>query len=295
MEALPLHNLVPEPWHDLPFAIGSFDTIGPLSRADFPHRHTFYEIVHVTAGSGYHVIDLASRPLRPPHLEVVFPGQVHFWQQTAGLDGHVILFTGEFLAAHPDDREVLRGLAEHPIGELSTSEAEEIGSVVRAMRREYERRAAHFASILQSYLHILICRASRLPAYPMHARPPKRAALIAREFSVLLTESNGFRLTVSGCAGILRVSQTYLNETVRAITGCTPAQMIRRVKALEAKRLLGRTNLTVAQVATQLGFDDPAYFCRFFRRETGMSPGQFRRDADGNHHLGLIGSIDPHQ
>ncbi|MGW7360191.1 hypothetical protein ACWGI0_27050 [Streptomyces sp. NPDC054802] len=50
----------------MPFAIGTFDTIGPMSRADFPHRYAFYEIVYVTAGTGAHVVDLARRELRPP-------------------------------------------------------------------------------------------------------------------------------------------------------------------------------------------------------------------------------------
>lgn len=63
--AVPLHRLdVPAP-SILPFAVGSFDTIGPMSRADFPHRHTFHEIVYVTGGTGTHVVDLVPRPLRP--------------------------------------------------------------------------------------------------------------------------------------------------------------------------------------------------------------------------------------
>ncbi len=64
--ALPTHRLeVPQP-QALPFAVGTFDTIGPLSRAAFPHRHTFYEILHVTSGRGVHVVDLARQELRAP-------------------------------------------------------------------------------------------------------------------------------------------------------------------------------------------------------------------------------------
>lgn len=285
---LPLHNLEA----DLPFAIGSFDGIGPLSRADFPHRHTFYEIVYVTSGAGGHVIDLSARPLQPPQMHVVFPGQVHFWQRTAGLDGYVILFTGEFLSAYPGDREVLRRLADRPLGQLSPGDDDDLSAVVTAMRQEYEQRSADFVPVLQAYLHILILRAARLPACPMAYIPPHRAALVAREFSVLLTEWTGTRLTVQRCARHLRVSQTYLNEVVRAVTGHTPAQMIRQAEVLEAKRLLTRTGLTVAQIAKELGFPDPAYFCRFFRRETEQSPGEFRRTADGIHHLHPPHSID---
>ena len=48
--------------------------------------------------------------------------------------------------------------------------------------------------------------------------------------------------------------------------------------------LLTGTALTVRQVAARVGFTDPAYFCRFFRRETGLSPGRFRE----NHHEGRV-------
>ena len=55
-----MHRLeVPAP-HAPPFAVGTFDEIGPLSRAEFPHRHTFHELVHVTGGTGAHVVDLAA-------------------------------------------------------------------------------------------------------------------------------------------------------------------------------------------------------------------------------------------
>lgn len=105
---MPTHRLeVPMP-NTLPFAIGTFDTIGPMSRASFPHRHTFHEIVHVTGGTGEHVVDLAHFPLRPPNLCFIAPGQVHHWENVTGLEGSVILFTDDFLLDHPADRRALR-------------------------------------------------------------------------------------------------------------------------------------------------------------------------------------------
>ena len=60
---------------------------------------------------------------------------------------------------------------------------------------------------------------------------------------------------------------------------------------LEAKRLLARTDLTVQQVAKELGFADPSCFCQFFRREAGLTPGSFRRGM-GKHHDNRERSID---
>ncbi|MFD0385055.1 hypothetical protein ACFQ2B_30895 [Streptomyces stramineus] len=61
-DPVPLHRLGVPPAENPPFAMGTFETFGPDSRAGYPHRHTFYEIVHVTAGTGAHVIDLVRRP-----------------------------------------------------------------------------------------------------------------------------------------------------------------------------------------------------------------------------------------
>ncbi|MFC7612733.1 helix-turn-helix transcriptional regulator [Actinokineospora soli] len=74
----------------------------------------------------------------------------------------------------------------------------------------------------------------------------------------------------------------HLTQAVKAATGRPASQLVREARVHEAKRLLLRTELTVRQVAARVGFGDPAYFCRFFRRETGVSPGDFRR-GNGNH------------
>jgi AraC-like DNA-binding protein len=100
---------------------------------------------------------------------------------------------------------------------------------------------------------------------------------------------------VRAAAAELGVTPGYLNEVVKAGTGRTPAQLLRQAQVLEAKRLLAATGLTVARIAHEVGFADPAYFCRFFRRETGLTPGTFRRSARTRamHHGHRAASIDP--
>jgi AraC-like DNA-binding protein len=263
----------------MPFAIGDFVSIGPMSRATFPHRHTFYEIVYLTAGDGVHVVDLAESPLHPPQLCFVQPGQVHFWRAT-GLDGRVILFTDEFLAAHPGDRETLRQLACGP--PLGTP-GPDVPAIVEEMQREYAGRGAGRTAILQSLLHILILRAARLAGAASASGPAGGPAAVARGFLALLHQPGGHQRTVQGCARRLGVSASYLNEAVKSVTRRTPGTLIRQAQMLEAKRLLARTDLAVAQIAKQLGFGDPSYFSRFFRREAGMSPGTFRVTAAKHH------------
>ncbi|QIP85221.1 helix-turn-helix domain-containing protein [Streptomyces sp. Tu 2975] len=290
---LPVHRLeVPMP-NAMPFAIGTFDTIGPMSRADFPHRHTFYEIVHVTAGTGAHVVDLARWELRPPHLGVIAPGQVHHWEGAAGREGSVVLFTEDFLLDHPGDRELLRRLGEQPWRDLDEATHDRTARLVADLDDEYRTGADGFATVLRALLHILVVRAARLPE-PAAARPLTRPGAVAEEFVALIARNDPGLWSVHACAERIGVSGGYLTEAVKAATGSTPGRLVREAKVHEAKRLLARTRLTVRQVAGRVGFTDPAYFCRFFKRETGVSPGDFRRGRDvggGNHHDHRLPSI----
>jgi AraC-like DNA-binding protein len=274
---LPLHRLeVPAP-DVLPFAVGTFDEVGPLSRAEFPHRHTFHEIVLVTGGTGAHVVDVTRWELSPPHLGVITPGQVHHWEASR-LTGSVVLFTDDFLFDYPADREILRRLRERPWLRLGGPEHDRTARLVAELDEEF-RRGEGNESVLRALLHVLIVRAGRLPGIPAPS-PPARARAVATEFAQQAEKSELGLWSVRAHAARLGVTPGYLTEAVKAATGRTAAELVREVRTREAKRFLLRTDLSVRQVASRVGFADPAYFCRFFRRETGLSPGGFRRTGE---------------
>jgi AraC family transcriptional activator of pobA len=77
----------------------------------------------------------------------------------------------------------------------------------------------------------------------------------------------------------LHVSESRLRSTCLATTGQSPVQIIHARILLEAKRQLHYTDRAVREVAFALGFEDPAYFTRFFSRLSGVSPRLFRRQG----------------
>ncbi|MER6484861.1 AraC family transcriptional regulator [Streptomyces virginiae] len=298
----PLHRLELAGPGTVPFAAGPFDELGPLSRSDRPHRHTFYEIVHIAAGSGTHVVDLAGHPVRPRQLAVVLPGQVHCWQGQRGLDGTLALFTEDFLVDHPGDRALLRRIGETCWFDLTEAEHERTGRLMAEMAAECRLRAPGHESVLRALLHVLVVRMARLPA-PGSGRPdgpgePARRRGSAAAPGTPPTVAEAFvRLTarpvdwsVRECAERLGVTPGHLARAVRAATGRSPGRLLNEARAYQAQRLLAHTELPVRQVAARVGFADPAYFCRFFRRETGTSPGEFRK-----HHSSRLPSIDPRE
>ncbi|MEU3459290.1 AraC family transcriptional regulator [Streptomyces sp. NPDC006733] len=286
-EALELHRLQVEQVGVLPFAMGSFDTIGPLARADFPHRHTFYEIALVTRGRGTHVVDLVRQDLDPPFLYALVPGQVHHWEDGEDIAGWVLLFNEDFLLPHPGDAEVIRRLSARPRLRPDREETARLLTLLAELDHEYRQADWGYISIVSSYLHILLLRALRMPdpaARADEAGAGGRAGELVDRFRLLITQPGPGLHSVEECARELRVSTSYMHDAVKRGTGRTPGQLIRARQILEAKRLIAGTNLTIRQVAAEVGFADPAYFSRFFRRETGVSPGDFRRAVGEKHH-----------
>ncbi|MEU5696199.1 helix-turn-helix transcriptional regulator [Actinosynnema sp. NPDC020468] len=274
------------------FAIGSFADLAPWSDASYPHRHEFYELVCVTGGSGTHVIDFVPYEVAPVTLYFIAPGQVQFWERRAPLEGHVMVFVEEFLVPQYGDRVSPRqSLALDPLGtghalHLDPDQVGPVTELITAMEREYGRPGGADLSVLQAYLHILLVEMRRLHTDAGARRVEEdRGTALARHYLRLVSEELPHEQTVSGYASRIGVTSKHLADVVKRTTGKRPAEIIRAALTVEAKRLLTHTDLTVAQVSERLSFDNPSYFGRFFKRETGMSPGEFRRHAGGADHL----------
>ena len=292
---LDLHELEVPEVSVLPFAIGSFERIGPLALADFPHRHTFYEIVLVTAGRGQHVVDFRPWPITPPHFGVIVPGQVHHWEGVRDVEGTVLLFNEDFLVGHPQDAAVLQALGTLTWLRPTAPQMAGLIGVAAEMERELRTAEGGHEGVLRAYLHILIVRAARIVgtagALGGAASPPESmtqmSGLVDQFLRLIAAPGQGSRTLIS-YAREIGVSPGHLHDLVREQTGLTPGQLTRRHRVLEAKRLLAGTDQTIRQVAEHAGFTDPAYFCRFFRRETGLTPGEFRRQTTGMHHDPMV-------
>jgi AraC-like DNA-binding protein len=84
---------------------------------------------------------------------------------------------------------------------------------------------------------------------------------------------------VNEYAEMLAVTANHLTQMVKEITGKTSVELIREKYIIETKRLLLHTNLTVSEIAALINFEDQSYFTKYFRKNTGMIPGQFRSES----------------
>ena len=107
-------------------------------------------------------------------------------------------------------------------------------------------------------------------------KPRLRSTEISVKFKRMLPRFVRQQKRPSFYANELCISAVYLNEVVKKCTGMTPSEWINIAISLEAKRLLRSTSLTVKEIAHELGFEDHAYFSRLFKKNTNMTPLEFR-------------------
>ncbi len=275
------------------FIYSNFATIPTYAGAADPHRHDFYEILYITGGAGTHFIDLNAYPIKAGTVYFISPGQVHYWNTSVPLEGEGIGFTEDFLLLAPSDYMVLHefsffhSIEDTPALGLSTGERELVEPLIQSIVAESQENKFRSGSVLRAYLHIFLVEMQRIYAVHegTHYATGTDGAIptLVRHFKQLVARQFITEQSVQAYADQLGVTISHLNNTVKAVTGQTPGQLIRQELVLESKRLFTHTDLTSAEVGYRLSFDDPSYFSRFFKRETAMSPIQFRKSIARNY------------
>ena len=252
------------------------ETFEEKARALGFHRDDHYIFFLVTAGSGMLVVDMQDVQLEAGQLFYVLPGQVHQHVQTRGAEGWFVAVDRALVPA--GCRTVFEGgRALQPPCALFAPVLDECGQVLTLLARRLAGGSGAnrlylpvVHALLQTFLWLAAdTYAVVAPSDPRSSRP----AELCRQFRTLLPE---LLKSPRDYAARLHVSTSYLNEAVRGETGLPCSHWIRQEIVMEAKRLLCHTDLTIKEVAHALGYADPAYFSRFFRRAAAMPAQAFR-------------------
>ena len=246
-----------------------------------PHRHeSFFQILYIDAGSGDAVFDGISHPIVPPAVITVPPHLNHGFRFSRDIDGFVITVLISHLKTSPGDRSRLGAwLAEPHLTLLDTSD-EDAAYVAHTLRRLGEEFASHRNGrndLLEAYLTSALLLTARI------AREADEASSAGDENERRMEMLQGliqrhFRSNKPAAfyAEALRISPAHLSRIVRSKTGHGAHELITRKLLDEAKRELVFTFATVQEISYRLGFADPAYFSRFFVKQTGETPRAWR-------------------
>ncbi len=133
---------------------------------------------------------------------------------------------------------------------------------------------------LNGYFKLLFVKIFRLLHHNRRKEEsPNRALHYFREFQKAIERAAPFGKKISEFAQELKITQVHLNRICQAVKGKTAQQIVQAHTIRKAHNYLLYTSLSVAEIAYELQFVDPGYFTRFFRKQTGLSPGAYRAKA----------------
>lgn len=148
--------------------------------------------------------------------------------------------------------------------------------LLRGFVRERQSDEAGSDIAMSNYLSLLLLQTWRMARKDIVNLGGAPQGLSER-FILLAAQRVREHRPVEEYARDLKVSRDRLGSAVKRATGMSPRAYLHRLLLRDAQQLLADTGMPISQVAFRLGYADPAYFTRFFKRETGQNPGAFRR------------------
>lgn len=245
------------------------------------HAHAnLNHVFHFTRGGGVVRAEGQAIRLPAPCLLLMPAGVVHGFDFEPETVGSVLTVSDatlrELVRREPEFRPLFAAPAVIPVVDQGFILAS-LGRLSRELAWLAPGRAAAVEALLVGIL-VEVLRLAQAGGGET-AAPGPQALLVAR-FRERIEERYRAHDEVEDYARALAVSPKQLWAACRRVAGAPPARLIQDRLLLEAKRLLLYTNVSVAEAAYALGFNDPAYFSRLFTRETGRSPRAFRRGGD---------------
>lgn len=282
-----LHNFSSPERKSQQFQVEVFDANRHFS-VKYPHRHDFFEVLYLAKGSGYHVIDSNKYEIKPPCIFFMSPGQAHKLELSQDIEGFIFIFTSDFYLQNRSDQN---SLIEFPFfytlqqdnPPLLLESKEDVFFIERLFQQGISeiKRNSYSIEMLRSILDLILTTcASR---YNISENPPSKGKghILVKRFYQLVEENFKKNMNLGDYADLLTVTPNHLTQTVRQFTGKTSTQIIKLKQIQEIKRLLLHTSLNVTEIANQLNFEDQSYFSKFFKRETHLTPMEYRSKSLG--------------
>jgi AraC family transcriptional activator of pobA len=245
-------------------------------------HHGLYQVIWLREGSARAALDELRQKVAAPAALVVPPSVVHGFRFAPDSQGYVLTFSPRWLVE--GDRAAVadpfRRLFEAPRVlhlDADTLDAQRLDGLLRELAAEFNASAPD-APIPGWLARAVVWRLAQICA---RLDEPGRAGRAHRALFtrfVLLVEAHLLEhWPVARYAARLGLTVERLNRLARAEVSKSALEYIHDRLTREASRRLIYIAAPISQLAFELGFEDPAYFCRFFKRRTGLNPSRYRQ------------------
>lgn len=284
--AIPVFRLYGETESD---ADAEFLHIEPLRARSERHgweigRHThrgLFQAVYLADKTAQAVLDNRVAEAKAPCVILVPPGVVHAFNFQPDTTGYVLTLAAAWTGPKGADRAsgIFDGLMSEPgVIELE-DDAGAFATLLDQLMAEVRGRRPGYGFVSEWLAaSALMMLARRRIAIDSAIRADDPRTDVFARFRMMVEDRFTEHWPVSRYAQALATSESRLDRICRSLAGHSAFEVIQNRVMLEARRKLVHVGAPVSALAYELGFEDPAYFCRFFKRHMGRTPTEWRRE-----------------
>ncbi len=256
-------------------------------KVTYPHRHDdFYEILFLTQGEGVHTIDFQHHQIRPFSIFFLSPGQIHELALSKDVQGFIFLFTSSFYHFNKTDPYKLfelpffYNLAKEtpPLYLENELERQTFIDLFQKSIIENQLKLPDNEEVIRALLDLILIQSKRVYPVGVIDEQAHKGKILVKRFKQLIEEKCQDNLSVKQYADLLTITPNHLSETVKNVTGRTSTDLINDRMVMEIKRYLTHTDLGISEIGYKLNFADQSYFSKYFKKLTGLSPLEFRKN-----------------
>lgn len=242
-----------------------------------------YSIYWIQEGSGTYNIDFEQYTFTDNVLFFLSPGQVFTVDSEQIKTAYKLTFKRDFYCIQTHDAEVacngilFNNIYQTPFVKPCKKDTKKLNYILENLIEEFQQNETAQYDMLQAYLKQFIINSVRIKK-ENHVIKEDTETRLFKDFSLLVEQNFKTMHTVTDYANRLGLSPKSITKHFQKLGAKTPSEFIKNRILLEAKRLLIYTDKTVKEIAFELGFNDPAYFTRFFTKAILKSPLQFKKE-----------------
>ncbi len=247
------------------------------------HSHNFYVLVLFTQGKGNHVIDFDKFEIKVGCLYFLKPGQVHSWQLSEDIDGYIAFYSHEvynlyFGKKKLEEYSFYRTLKSTPEIVLTELQILEFKKYFDLLINENKNNNLKKIDKLLNILDIIHIEIERIyNSINKHAIHPYNFKINVLEH-LINTHYKEEKLP-SFYADKMNISLKHLNRICKNVLNITSTEFIYSKIILESKRLLSINGIAISDVANEFGFENYSYFTKIFKKYTGTTPQNFKKQS----------------
>ena len=258
------------------------DQVRQVYRPPFKRSFYFFALLF---NSGKIEVNYGDQTVHDPDSYLVFhsPNLVYSFSHNNSLEGYIIYFKPEcFSFFKPGFQQ------QFPLFDVLHTNLFKFDHAI------FEQLAPHFEDVFTAYersdkaqhmearvklLGLLYSLEDFALEKKKDVRPATTQQILLRKFIELINNHYIDKRTVQEYADMLSITANYLSQSVKQVSGKNALSFIAERLAAEARSLIQYTSFEISEVAYQLNFSDPANFGKFFKKQVGLWPSEFRRQC----------------